>query len=526
MGQRCIIRLFMSVFIRKILIFWIVAFSCAFNLFSQDSILVQPINIRVSNQLLGNVLDSLAKQTNMYFTYNSRIINEDKRVSIYANHLPLRTVLDELLQDSSLYYSIVKKQIVIVRTSENSESKFSEVHENASPFRMTGRIVDAHTRIPLPFVNLGIIGKLQGTTSNSEGIFHLGVTLNNMNDTLRVSFMGYKNAMIVIRNAIDTAVEIELHPKLISLQEVIVRTSDPLILIQSALNRIPENYPQCPANYTAFYRESVRKNKNYTIYLESLLDVYSTPYQRAGNQESTVRLLKGRKIYDVERLDTVSFRLQGGVEGCLNLDIVKHSAEFLQEEKFSLYHYSVTDMVTYNDQSVYVIDCNPRNRGAEILQEGRLFIEVKSLAIVKAELYYPEKTVGRMAKRMITKKTSRLKAKPTQLNYGVSYRCLNGKYYFSHAYGNLKFSAKSKRLFFSNIFHVNFEMVNTTIDTLNVHRIPYKERIHPWIILSKKDLGYDAEFWGRDTHIRPEESIQDAMKRIQQRIFQMNNDLN
>ena len=66
-------------------------------------------------------------------------------------------------------------------------------------------------------------------------------------------------------------------------------------------------------------------------------------------------------------------------------------------------------------------------------------------------------------------------------------------------------------------------MAITQVDTNNIERFKYRERIRPNTIMSRSKLPYDAEFWGTQNYIEPEESIQQALKRINANLLQVAN---
>ena len=56
---------------------------------------------------------------------------------------------------------------------------------------LQGRIIDAFTKEPLPFVNIGVLKKELGTVSNEEGFFFLEVPDLFAKETLRFSMIGF-----------------------------------------------------------------------------------------------------------------------------------------------------------------------------------------------------------------------------------------------------------------------------------------------------------------------------------------------
>ena len=57
---------------------------------------------------------------------------------------------------------------------------------------ITGKILDAKTKTPIAYVNIGIIGLNIGTVSGSDGTYQLKVLPHLLDDTLQVSMVGYE----------------------------------------------------------------------------------------------------------------------------------------------------------------------------------------------------------------------------------------------------------------------------------------------------------------------------------------------
>lgn len=486
----------------------------AIPLQSQTNILKKPLNFSHQNITVGNALDSISENVHMYFTYDASIVDEEKIITIQEDNILLDELLHRVLQDTTLRFDVVKKQIIISPLQNPPAVPLNYNDNKQKLFFLTGSVFDAKSHKPLSYANLGILGKLKGTTTNADGVFNLSISNSDIGDTLKVTFIGYKNAFLILSDSMPGNQQISLQQDFISLQEVIIRTSDPLSLIKSSIRKFPDNYMHVPANHMAFYRELVKKNKEYMIYLESILDIYKTPYGTSTYEKDYARIIKSRKMYDADILDTVSFRLQGGIEGCLLLDVVKNKPDFLQEKLFPYYDFKLENINTYNDQPVYVIDCKPKSGIKEPMLTGRLFIDVSNLAIIRADFQYPSQMVGKLSSRFITKKSSKIKATPTLLSYTVNYRYLDGKCYLSHSIGHLKFKVKTTKKIFSSTFEIKFEMATTQVVTEQVHKIRWKERVPSNIILSKEIMEYDADFWGNSSFIEPEEDIQDALMRI------------
>ena len=70
------------------------------------------------------------------------------------------------------------------------------------------------------------------------------------------------------------------------------------------LIRIGKNYESVPNLMTAFYRETIRKNRTYVSIGEAVVEIFKAPYNNDIRFDGA-RIYKGRKSSDVEKMDTV-----------------------------------------------------------------------------------------------------------------------------------------------------------------------------------------------------------------------------
>ena len=94
-----------------------------------------------------------------------------------------------------------------------------------------GKIVDAQTGVPVPYVNIGIVNMGIGTVGDEEGIFHLELSqgILNSDEVLLFSSLGYKPLRIPMSELefrFNEYPEIKLFPSLLELKEVVVTNSD------------------------------------------------------------------------------------------------------------------------------------------------------------------------------------------------------------------------------------------------------------------------------------------------------------
>ena len=144
-----------------------------------------------------------------------------------------------------------------------------------------------------------------------------------MNRKVGISNLGYKNLIISLSDLKDKENIIRLEIAATPLEQVVIRSDDPVELLKMAYRRINENYNTDPEMQVGFYRETVKQNRTYVAVAEAVLDVYKSPYTSLMDYDR-VRIFKGRKSEDVKKMDTLMFKLQGGPRTSFLLDVVKN----------------------------------------------------------------------------------------------------------------------------------------------------------------------------------------------------------
>lgn len=87
-----------------------------------------------------------------------------------------------------------------------------------------GQVIDAATKEPLPYVNIGLLNKNIGTVADETGYFELEVnTEQNSRDTLRFSMIGFETKSYTLNDFINqNEIEVYLTEKSTALDEVIL----------------------------------------------------------------------------------------------------------------------------------------------------------------------------------------------------------------------------------------------------------------------------------------------------------------
>ena len=73
----------------------------------------------------------------------------------------------------------------------------------AQEFRtINGRVEDASSGYPLPFASVSLINSSLSNVANSDGDFSLKIPASSLNDSLLVSFLGYRNVKVPVADFI------------------------------------------------------------------------------------------------------------------------------------------------------------------------------------------------------------------------------------------------------------------------------------------------------------------------------------
>jgi hypothetical protein len=478
----------------------------------QRSILDSTFTFLTGTVKTGNALDIITKQTGYNFTYDSRLINQEKKTVMTFIDTKLRVVLDSILKNDSLVFSVIDKYIIISRPERSPVLAVDSTSTGKVKY-ITGKIIDDETSEPLPFATLAIKNKSKGTVTNNNGDFGMKITSDLFNDTLSVSYMGYEGRAIPVRKAFGNNLTISMKKEFISIPEIIIRSQNPQEILYKTLKSISKNYGNTPAFMTGFYREGVMRKSELQTYSEAILQIYKSAYSGTlfGDQ---IKVFKSRKIENSDRSDTLAIRLKAGLSTCLELDGAKNDFDFLRRESMADYSYRITDIVTYDEESAYAIEFEQHENIDQPLFKGTLYINTADYGILDAEFEINPRQIHKMKSTFISATTRRYDTWPVSVKYSVSYRKMNNRYFLNHVRGDLVFVSSRKKKLFNTQFKVFFELAITETVLTNVSRFDREELAPIHSIFSKTINNYDPSFWGNQEFLRPEDNLLESLKNM------------
>ena len=352
---------------------------------------------------------------------------------------------------------------------------------------LKGKVIDSETGTPLVFASIAVSESNVGIITNIDGEFTLKISQELLNNNIEVTFLGYKNKVVPISSLRDNGYKniISLETAPIPIKEIVVRPIDPEAIVEKAITRIGRNYESVPNLMTAFYRETIRKNRTYVSIGEAVVEIFKAPYSNDLRFDGA-RIYKGRKNSDVEKMDTVLFKLQGGTTSVLQLDIAKNTEAILTIDAMKYYDYSLTGVVEIDDKPHYVINFIQKPSVDQPLFMGTLFIEMESSAITEAEFGFNLSDKAAASAIFIKKKPLGMEVTPEIATYRTKYREQNGKWYFYYSRAEVKFKVDWKRKLFNTFYTTMSEIAVTDRTDQEVIKFAGKEKVRYTDIFSEK----------------------------------------
>ena len=398
-----------------------------------------------------------------------------------------------------------------------SEAQINPINNiDSSSFKyFKGTILDSKTNNELTFATITVSGSNISTISNSEGKFLIKIPIYRQEASLIISFLGYKDRVISIKDLKQEKNLLYLEPVNVLLKEVVVNVMDANKIFSNVLHNRSKNYGDSAIQIIGFYRESIKKRRTYVSVLESIVDIQKMPFSSVVQDQ--VNILKGRKNADYAKLDTVNFKLEGGLFSALYIDLIKDPSNIFSENVFEMYNFSFEDITQINDRQVFIISFKQKSsiEDPDPLYSGKLFIDAKSLAIISANFQLNVENRSKAGLIFTRKKPKGVVIYPTEVSYQVDYRQQNNKWIFSYSRGDITFKLNWDKWIFNTTYSTTFELVNTNWENQDSKLQINNQKLSPYVIMSDKiPNAVDVDFWGEYNIIEPEKSIESAIKKI------------
>ena len=382
-------------------------------------------------------------------------------------------------------------------------------------YTVSGVVKDKTTKKALEYVNVTALGTNIGTITNEDGEFTLKINKTLNIKEIRLSCLGYYNALITASSNNNGVREFLMTPESFLLSEVLVFSwRNPRDLVKAAIDKIEENYETKPNMLTGFYRETIQKRRNYINISEAVIEVYKDSYLRPADRDQ-VKILKGRKLISPKKADTLSIKFLGGPNMPIFLDIIKNPEILLDKESLMNYSFTMGEATSIDDRMQFCVHFEPMVILPYPLFSGTIYIDRATLSFTRAQFVMDQSDKQKVITSILKEKPIGLRFTPEEVSYVVTYKQQGDKTYLNYIRNEIKFKCDWKRRLFATSYEVSSEAIITDRTDQNVTRMPGKETFSIRQSLSQEvSLYQDENFWSSYNIIEPTESLENAVNRL------------
>lgn len=382
-----------------------------------------------------------------------------------------------------------------------------------------GVVRDSQSGRVLQNVNLTLPASNVGTVSNAEGSFSLKVTASTLRGGITCSHLGYRNAHLTLEEVRqhNYYVVAWMVPISVRVDEVAVYGGRARDIMEEAVRRIGVNYPNHESLFSAFYRETIQKRRQYIGISEAEMSLYKTAYPNREIYRDRVRMERGRRLVSQSVRDTVAVKIAGGPALAVALDVVKNSNEILDIALFDFYDFELEESVMLDNRMHFVVSARPLIQLDYALFYGRFYIDQERLSFTRAELELDLSDKDKAISAILRQRPAGLKVRVNEVSFVVGYRTQGNQTYLNYIRSTFRFKCDWRRLLFSSPFTAISEMVMVDRED-DAERIDYRESFRSnHIFYDLVDTAWEEDYWNDYNIIEPTESLEEAVEKLRRR---------
>ncbi|HBG40487.1 MAG TPA: SusC/RagA family protein [Porphyromonadaceae bacterium] len=179
-------------------------FLCLFSITAENIYPQQKeLSLNLKNVTLGQAISEIEQTSDYVFLITDDARKElNKKTDIHARRESINKILESLLKNTSLKYSVIERQISVYKS--DSKTKIQQVPTSAR--EITGRVMDGKGEL-LIGVNVIEVGTTNGTITDNNGTYTIRTTTDR--PKLKFSYIGFKDQEVSIgkENILDVVIE-------------------------------------------------------------------------------------------------------------------------------------------------------------------------------------------------------------------------------------------------------------------------------------------------------------------------------
>lgn len=176
-----------------------------------QSLLQKKVTLDIHKKPLSDVLNTIGKQGDFYFSYKSTIIRKDSLVSYTAKGKTVKQALDALLGDKYLYTETEK--YIFIHTDESERS-----------YVISGFVTDGSTGMALEDVSIFERNQLASAITGKDGYFKLHLKDKGRYNVADITFSKgfYMDTTVSLVKGFDQELALSITPQTYSLPDMVV----------------------------------------------------------------------------------------------------------------------------------------------------------------------------------------------------------------------------------------------------------------------------------------------------------------
>ncbi len=388
----------------------------------------------------------------------------------------------------------------------------------AQDFVLSGTVRDRGNKKRLENVNISLVGTNIGTVSNADGTFSLKIPADKVEGGVEFSYLGYLTTILSADEVRRNPEVVWLRPNANVLDEVVVFGGDARVIVEEALLRIGDNYPDDPNMLNVFYRETIQKRNRYISISEAMMDVYKSPYRQRAIYRDKVQLTRARRLLSQKMSDTLAVKVVGGPHQALQLDVVKNADMLFDEVTVDYYSFTQETPVMLDDRMQYVVRFRPRLNPGYALLTGLLYIDRQYLCFTRAEFSLDLSDRDNAVRAILHKKPAGLRFRPLEVNFLVNYRRQGDRSTLSYLMNEIRFKCDWKRRLFAATYTARSEMVAVDREERPAEVFRRRDAFGSRdVFYDVVDEYWDEEYWKAYNILEPTESLEDAVRKLKKK---------
>lgn len=265
----------------------------------QIPILERNISVRFTNDRISEVLDAIADEGGFNFSYNSNIIEGDRRIDLAVTNRPVRDVLKQIF-GTSINYKVRGQYVILQKNTTLTQN----LH-----FILSGYVVSPDEGIKLPDASIYDKTSLASSVSNQYGFYKIKLSTRKFPIRLSISKPGYEHQVIWIKNTQNDYLNIELTPEK---KPIIYETpfdDNSIEQMEAFKRKHQESIPVFKDNRPPFV-DAAGDESFHPVYISADTLAYRTDWERFKKEVERIFVGRNQRINALNINDTLDQKLQ------------------------------------------------------------------------------------------------------------------------------------------------------------------------------------------------------------------------